>query len=266
MLQAKASRFEHYTAADLAHLLTFFTHPTADFIHDDSALVVIDGVSMAFDAAYSRVHDQQTKKQTDSAKWSTSRKYAVMGDLVSRLQKLATVHNAVVLMTQQTRMRIRSGAGALLLPVLSGVEWDSSISTQLVLFRDFPPKTTTLPRQELLDRWNRLRYVGVIKVNGVSAEENGRFDTVVPFSIEQVMISFLVRTLADIVQNGLCELPPLQPDVAAPVISSPARASKRRFEEIADSEGENGLESDDDYGFDEDIDFESGLGEVTAAS
>lgn len=187
-LQQKASRFDHYTAIDLAHLLTFFIHPTSDFTDANTALVIIDGVSALFDAAYARAYDQPSKKRSDNAKWSTSRKYAVMGDLVSRLQKLATIQNLVVLMTQQTRMRIRAGAGALLLPVLSGVEWDSGISTQLVLFRDFPPNTSTQPKPDLLERWNRLRYVGVIKANGISAEENGRFDTVVPFSIEQVSI------------------------------------------------------------------------------
>jgi RecA/RadA recombinase len=148
-------------------------------------LIIIDSVSSVFDAAYSRVHEP-SPKQSDAAKWNNSRKYAVMADLVSRLQKLATINNLVVLMTQQTRMRIRSGAGALLLPVLSGVEWDNGISTQLVLFRDFPPKTTTQPNTDLLERWKRLRYAGVIKINGVSAEENGRFDTVVPFTIDEV--------------------------------------------------------------------------------
>jgi hypothetical protein len=109
-----------------------------------------------------------------------------MGDLVSRLQRLATMNNLVVLLTQQTRMRIRSGAGALLLPALSGVEWDNGVSTQLVLFRDFPPKNSKQPDSDLIERWSRLRYVGLIRVNRVSAEENGRFETVVPFSIEKV--------------------------------------------------------------------------------
>lgn len=185
-LREKASQFYHYTTTDLAHLLTMFIHPTPDFISENTALVVIDSISTVFDIAYSRAHDQTSKKKSNAAKWYSSRKYAVMGDLISRLQKLATINNIVVLMTQQTRMRIRSGAGALLLPVLSGHEWDNGISTQLVLFRDFPPRTTTQPNPELLERWGRLRFVGVLKVNGVSAERDGRFDTVVPFSIEKV--------------------------------------------------------------------------------
>ena len=43
-----------------------------------------------------------------------------------------------------------------------------------------------------------------------------------------------------------------------PILSSPARPGKRVFEEIADSEGEE-VVSEDDYGFEEDLDFESGL-------
>jgi hypothetical protein len=63
----------------------------------------------------------------------------------------------------------------------------------------------------------------------------------------------------------LSELPPLQNDVTAPILSSPARTSKRRFEEIADSEDE-GLVSDDDYGFDEDFNFENGLTKLATAT
>jgi hypothetical protein len=56
----------------------------------------------------------------------------------------------------------------------------------------------------------------------------------------------------------------VQTDGAVPILSSPTRTSKRRFEEIADSEDEE-LVSDDDYGFDEDLDFESGVTEATIA-
>jgi hypothetical protein len=185
-LQRIAERFHHYTVADLAHLLALFAYPASDFTDDTTALIVIDSISTPFDTAYSRPGDGRFKKQSELAKWAASRKYAVMGDLITRLQKMATLNNLVVLLTQQTRMRIRTGAGALLLPALSGVEWENGISTQLVLFRDFPPKGNTQPEPVLVEQWTRLRYVGLIKVNGLSAEENGRFETVVPFSIEKV--------------------------------------------------------------------------------
>lgn len=186
VLQEKVSRLRHFSVPDLAHLLAFFVHPTDDFIDSDVALVVVESVSTVFDTAYSKVQDAIPKKQSDSAKWNISRRYAMMGELVSRLQRLATLNGLAVIVTQQTRMRIRSGAGALLLPILTGHEWESVISTQLILFRDFPPKTMTQSNPELSERWSRLRYVGVIKLNGISAEENGRYDTVVPFSIEKV--------------------------------------------------------------------------------
>jgi hypothetical protein len=51
-----------------------------------------------------------------------------------------------------------------------------------------------------------------------------------------------------------------------PALSSPTRTSKRRFEEIADSEGENELDSEDYYGLDEEIDIESGIGGGATAS
>ncbi|KIW05954.1 hypothetical protein, variant [Verruconis gallopava] len=247
-LEEQASRFHYYMITDLAHLVTLFTHPASDLADVNTALIVIDSISTVFDIAYSQFYDQQSKKQSEIAKWAANRKYAVMGDLISKLKRLATVNDLVVLMTQQTRLRIRSGAGALLLPTLSSIEWDHGVSTQLVLFRDFPPHPMTQPDPELAERWRRLRYAGLIKINGVSAEENGRFETVVPFTIEM---------------HGLSQLPTPRSEVTVPVLSSPVRIGKRRFEEIADSEDE-ALPSDDEYNYG-DVDFEDGLFNLTKA-
>jgi len=106
---------------------------------------------------------------------------------------LAIVNNISIVLTCQTITRVRSGQGALLLPAISGSEWDNGISTQLVLFRDWLPKRSTQQTEEEAERWQRLRYAGVIKVRGIAMEENGRFDTVVPFSIEQVRNPHLLK-------------------------------------------------------------------------
>jgi len=169
----------------LPHLLALFLHPIPSFPPGGTGLIVLDSVSTPFETAYHRYEDR-SKKQGDVAKWAGGRKYAIMGELISSLGRLAAMNSIAILLTSQTITRVRSGLGALLLPAISGQEWGNGISTQLVLFRDWPPKRTTQQDRDTEERWKHLRYAGVIKVKGVSAEENGRFDTVVPFSIEQV--------------------------------------------------------------------------------
>lgn len=110
-----------------------------------------------------------------------------MGELISKLGRMAAVNNIAVLLTSQTITKIRSGLGALLLPAISGTEWENGIATQLVLFRDWPPRRNTQITADEAERWKGLRYVGVIKVKGVLAADDGRFETVVPFSIEKVL-------------------------------------------------------------------------------
>jgi hypothetical protein len=179
-------RFKHYAVPTLPHLLALLLHPPPSFPPRDCSLIVIDSISTLIENAYQKSHDGRPVKKTDAAKWAAGRKYAVMGEIISKLGRMAAVNNAVVLLTSHTMTRIRSGLGALLLPAISGTEWENGISTQLVLFRDWPPQRNTQISAEDAERWKGLRYVGVIKVNGVLAADDGRFETVVPFSIEKV--------------------------------------------------------------------------------
>jgi len=180
------ARFKHYTIPTLPHLLALFLHPMPQFPPAGTSLIIIESISTLFDNAYHRNHYDRTRAQTDAQKWAAGRKFAVIGELMTKLARLATINNIAILLTSQTITRMRSGQGALLLPAISGSEWDNGVYTQLVLFRDWAPKRGTQLADEEAEKWHRLRYAGVIKVKGVAMEENGRFDTVVPFSIEQV--------------------------------------------------------------------------------
>ncbi|TID23622.1 P-loop containing nucleoside triphosphate hydrolase protein [Venturia nashicola] len=241
-IQELHSRFKHYTIPTLAHLLALFLHPMPNFPPAGTSLIVIESISTLFDNAYHRTNADRSKTQTDAQKWAAGRKFAVMGELITKLSRMANLNGIAILITNQTVTRVRSGQGALLLPAISGSEWDNGVSTQLVLFRDWAPKQGSQLDKEETEKWHRLRYAGVIKVKGVAMEENGRFDTVVPFSIEQ---------------DGLFELSTSSSHVAVPILSSPARPTKRTFEEVADSEDE--ALSDDDYGWDDEDELAAGL-------
>lgn len=226
--------FIHYPTPSLPHLLALFLHPIPDFPPSDTALIVIDSLSTIFDIAFhTHASSKPHSKKTDAEKWASNRRFAIQADLISKLNKLATLHNMAILITLETVTRIRSGQSALLMPAISGVEWDQGIPTRLVLFRDWPPNdVVTLGRDK--ERWERLRYAGVIKVNGVLQGDNGQLHTVVPFSVES---------------GGLQELEMPAEKLTGVISSSPVKARKRSFVEIADSEDEGG--SEDEYGWDE---------------
>jgi len=185
--QILQDQFFHYTTPTLPHLLALFLHPVQPFPPPDTALIVINSISTLFDLAFHRtVVYTASSKKSDQEKWAANRRVAIMGDLISRIGSMAVLHDIAVLLTCQTTTRLRSGIslGALLLPAMSGVEWDNGIATQLVLFRDWPPNDAVKLGEEK-ERWEKLRYAGVVKINGVLMAE-GRIDTVVPFSVEKV--------------------------------------------------------------------------------
>ena len=197
--QILQKQFFHYTTPTLPHLLALFLHPAQSFPPRDTSLIVIDSVSTLFDLAFHRPFDYAvSSKKSDQEKWAASRRFAIMGDLISKIGRMAALHDIAVLLTCQTTTRLRSGIGlgALLLPAMSGVEWGNGIATQLVLFRDWSPNDA-VNLGEGKERWERLRYAGVIKVNGVLTAEEGRIDRAVPFSVEKVRerTSFDISTL-----------------------------------------------------------------------
>ncbi|KAK3062835.1 hypothetical protein LTS18_003267 [Coniosporium uncinatum] len=151
-----------------------------------------------------------------------------MSDLMSKLGKMAALNNIAIVLTCQTVTRLRTGASAILLPALSSLEWDNGISTQLVIFRDWPPSDKVKDA-----RWQRVRFVGAIKVNGALLGGDGGVGTVVPFTIEK---------------SGLSEINISSAALSVPPLSSPHRSLKRSFDEIADSDGE-AVGSDDEYGW-----------------
>lgn len=160
--------------------------PPASFPPQNTGIIVVDSLSTLLDNAYPRFREEKrSANKSDAAKWASSRKYAVLGDLLSKLEKLAALHDLTILLTCHTVTRMRPGAGALLVPAISGLEWDSSMSTRLVLFRDWPPHQFQSTNPSELERLSRLRFVGVEKAGGVSiADENSV--NIVPFTIEEV--------------------------------------------------------------------------------
>jgi hypothetical protein len=163
-----------------------------------------------------------------------------MNEVVSRLGRIASLHDIAVVLSCQTITRIREGSRALLVPAISGTEWDNGISTRLVLFRDWVPAQGKWNDSDS-NRLQRARFAGVVKVNGVISADEGGVGNVVPFTIEGTGLQDLA---VDAAVDIAAPVPPAQQ-------KSPARPPKRRKTEIADSD-EDEPDSDELYSYLED--------------
>ncbi|KAF2787981.1 P-loop containing nucleoside triphosphate hydrolase protein [Melanomma pulvis-pyrius CBS 109.77] len=228
------SHFHHYTAPTLAHLLALFVHPPSSFPPRNTSLIVIDSLSTLFDNAYPRNSDDRTSRpKTDQTRWAAGRKFTVMNELISTLARVAAMHDIALLLTSQSITRIRGSSRAVLVPAISGAEWENGISTRLVLFRDWVPGQGKWSDADA-DRLRKARFIGVVKANGVSLAEEGGVGNVVPFALES---------------TGLFDMNISAVDIAVPAVGPPlARPPKRRFTEIDDDEDEN-PDSDELYGW-----------------
>ena len=167
-------------------MLALIVHSSVSFPPKGTSVIVLDTVSAPFENAYLRA--TRSSSTADAAKWASTRKFAVMSELINKLGKLAAVHNVAVLLTCQTSTKLRQGAPAILLPAISGHEWDAGISTQLCMFMDWLPKRPhAIQRKETTGQVDRVRYLGVVKLSGAGTEAlDGSVGAVFPFKIQKV--------------------------------------------------------------------------------
>lgn len=177
-------KFHHFTTPTLPHLLALLIHQSSSFPPPETSLLVIDSMSTLFALAFPRTTDRQQTpvKKTDAAQWASGRRWSVMGDLVSKIGRLAATQNIAILLTSQTTTRIRFETGAVLHPAISSGVWDAGIGTRVILFRDWMFQTVDNSN-------NRAGYMpgvvlaGVTKTKGVAYEGVGRVAT---FRIQSV--------------------------------------------------------------------------------
>lgn len=179
-------RLHYFAAPTLAHVLALFIHPPASFPPQNTSLIVVESLATLVDNAYPRnVDDRAAKTKTDQSRWAAGRRYAIINELISTFTRFAALHDIALLVTSQMITRIRGGSRALLVPAISGMEWENGISTRLVLFRDWARQGKAKDRADA-ERLHRARFAGLIKANGVSLVEEGGVGNVVPFTIEEV--------------------------------------------------------------------------------
>ncbi len=245
-------KFTHFNIHTLPHLLVLFLHPTPRFPPQDTALIIIDNVSAPFATAFPRptpasspFNNANLKTSGDGGgggnsgslslarknrlQWAANRKWTVAGDLA-----------------------------------LAGAAWEVAVANRLVLWRDFAPYHASKGEGTSCIAPS-LRFAQAVKVGG-RLRPGGRGDAV-PFSIETVrgqktspQKDVIVFIKLNIIQEGLQELklPVLETQQPQPQPSSPlpstilpsatiTTTTKRKADEIADSEDELLVGSDDDF-------------------
>ncbi|KAH8728946.1 P-loop containing nucleoside triphosphate hydrolase protein [Phaeosphaeriaceae sp. PMI808] len=226
--------FLHFTAPTLAHLLALFMHPPASFPPQNTSLFIIDSLSTLIDNSYPRNVD--ARNRTEQSRWAAGRRFTMINELISTFSRFTALHDIALIVTCQTITRIRGASRALLVPAISGVEWENGVSTRLVLFRDWVRQEKKKDTADA-DRLLKTRFAGLVKVNGVSLADDGGVGSIVPFAIED---------------SGLHDISIATDDITAPmVLPMLARTLKRSY---ADIEGEASEEpnSDELYGWIED--------------
>ncbi|MCJ1370608.1 hypothetical protein MMC20_001821 [Loxospora ochrophaea] len=187
-----------------------------------------------------------TTNKYDAVQWAANRRWNVMGDLTSRICRLAAITNAAVLVTTQTLTKIREDLGAVLHPAISGKAWDSGVNSRIVLFRDWLPHSSN--ETGAVESVRDARFAGVIKAGCI---HHGGLGKVVPFSIGQHGLREIRTTPRTSAANGL------------PIATRPPL--KRKRDEIVDSQSEDDEAGpDDEFGWEGDINapfYEDSLGD-----
>lgn len=184
----RLDNFHHFITPTLAHLLVLLTPQATTFPPQGTSLVVVDSVSTLFALAFPKtteITDQQQTpvKKSDTAQWASGRRWAAMGDFLSKIGRLAATRNIAVLLTCQTTTRIRFETRAVLHPAISGTAWDTGINTQIILFRDWMFQTENAQSSQG-SFMPGVRFAGVVKAKGVAYEGVGKVAT---FRIERVI-------------------------------------------------------------------------------
>ncbi|KAL8710571.1 MAG: hypothetical protein Q9220_004795 [cf. Caloplaca sp. 1 TL-2023] len=229
--------FHHFMTPTLPHLLALVLHPNSTVFPPALGLLVVDSISTLVNHAFNQrprdFSDTVSSKKGDVARWASNRRWAVMADIISALEKIASMRNIAIVLISQSTTKLSHGSAALLQPATSGVAWECGIKCRILLFYDWRVETKTEAGQPEVDAVADIRFASAIKVGGVSCAD---FDEIVPFAVEKHGLRLINVSSATVGTHEPTSPPPAM--------------LKRKRSEVADSESETGdPASDDEFGW-----------------
>ncbi|RPA90082.1 P-loop containing nucleoside triphosphate hydrolase protein [Choiromyces venosus 120613-1] len=156
----------------LAHLLALVMHPLYTFPPENTSLVVIDNVSTPFTAAFPPgMEDDGGGGGGGGGKGKKEpvgvRRFAIMGDLISALSKLAASRGVAVLLLNQMTTKVIPGVGAVLIHSVFSPIWATSLNSRLLIhYNKTSPSILANPDDTPV---SQVRYVTILKSNGAEA-------------------------------------------------------------------------------------------------
>lgn len=177
--QSHSKPLHRFTAPTLPHLLALLLRGTPASLGDNVRLIVVDTISSPFERAY--IRDHRNSSSSEASKWAAGRKFAVMGELIRELGKVAVMLDLAVVLLCQCATKLRPGAPAIFLPSISGHEWENGIANRVLLYRDWLPPQHTMPGRPDL---NSCHYAMVCKAGGTQTDSAST--TAVAFTVTKV--------------------------------------------------------------------------------
>ncbi|KAL2360894.1 hypothetical protein RJZ56_006235 [Blastomyces dermatitidis] len=166
----------------LAHLLALISHPPKGFPPQETGLIVIDSISSHFTSEYRTKlppRNSNPKHRTTAESKDERTRWKIIGNLVMDLKKLAARLNCVVIVINEMASRFRGTQPPVLHEALSGITWDSGVTTRIKLCWHWLP-----PSLRSRVRMKRVRFAEVAKVEKVGLM-HGRSLRIVPFVIKK---------------------------------------------------------------------------------
>lgn len=243
------SHLQILQAPSLAHLLALFMHPLPSFPPERTALIVVDNIATPFTAAYLPGHEDFNRKNADRSQnpgvggtasprgkgslshkaapprdSASTRKFAIMADLMKALGVLATKRGLAVLILNQMTTKVIPGSGAVLQPAVASPLWGLGLTSRLVIHRnDISPSALSDPSSTPI---SQIRFVIVLKANGIThdAENTTKNAPIVVLQIQDGGIDDV-----GLVRRGRNETPPASApasvSTSAPAVTATLRAN-----------------------------------------
>ncbi|PGG97133.1 hypothetical protein GX51_07482 [Blastomyces parvus] len=164
----------------LAHLLALISHSPRGFPPQETGLIVIDSISSLFTSEYRTKlppRNRNPKHGTTAESKDERTRWKIIGNLVMELKKMAARLNCVVIVINEMASRFRGTQPPVLHEALSGISWDSGVTTRIMLCWHW-----LHPSLRSRVRMKRVRFAEVVKADNVGLV-HGRSLRIVPFVI-----------------------------------------------------------------------------------
>lgn len=177
---------QHFSMPTLPHLQALLSSLTESGpISTD--LMIIDSLATLVDITYSRVNADHHAgiKRAEANRIGFERRQSALAHIVATLVQTAAVTNMAVLVTNYAVTRVRPELEAVLVPALSGNEWDDAMSAKIELFRDWAQAKHHGDLDEGR-KYAAARFARVVKSEGMTGQTARDLSRIVAFTIEKV--------------------------------------------------------------------------------